>query len=59
MTDLSHINKVIIYSVSKYMSLDINARRNLEITEKLRDRSKKEHFYGCLIKHQHQWEEDF
>ena len=41
MTDLSHINKVIIYSVSKYMSLDINSRRNLEITEKLRDRSKK------------------
>lgn len=41
MTDLSHINKVVIYSVSKYMSLDINARRNLEITEKLRDKSKK------------------
>ena len=41
MTDLGHINKVVIYSVSKYMSLDINARRNLEITEKLRDRSKK------------------
>ena len=41
MTDLSHINKVVIYSVSKYMSLDINARRNLEITEKLRDRSKR------------------
>ena len=41
MTDLSHINKVVVYSVSKYMSLDINARRNLEITEKLRDRSKK------------------
>ena len=41
MTDLSHINKIIIYSVSKYMSLDINARRNLEITEKLRDKSKK------------------
>ena len=41
MTDLSHINKVVIYAVSKYMSLDINARRNLEITEKLRDRSKK------------------
>ena len=41
MTDLSHINKIVIYSVSKYMSLDINARRNLEITEKLRDKSKK------------------
>ena len=41
MTDLSHINKIVIYSVSKYMALDINARRNLEITEKLRDKSKK------------------
>ena len=41
MTDLAHINKIVIYSVSKYMALDINARRNLEITEKLRDKSKK------------------
>ena len=41
MTDLSHINKIVIYAVSKYMALDINARRNLEITEKLRDKSKK------------------
>ena len=39
--NLDHINKIIIYSVTKYMSLDINARRNLEITEKLRDRAKK------------------
>ena len=38
---LDHINKLIIYSTTKYMSLDINARRNLEITEKLRDKSKK------------------
>ncbi len=41
MQDLKHINKITIYTVSKYMSLDINARRNLEITEKLRDKSKK------------------
>ena len=27
--------------LSKYMALDINARRNLEITEKMRDKSKK------------------
>ena len=40
-TDLNHINKIVIYSITKYMSLDINARRNLEITEKLRDKSKK------------------
>ena len=38
---LDHINKLIVYSTTKYMSLDINARRNLEITEKLRDKSKK------------------
>ena len=41
MTTLEHINKIKIYSISKYMSLDINARRNLEITEKMRDKSKK------------------
>ena len=38
---LDHINKLIVYTTTKYMSLDINARRNLEITEKLRDKSKK------------------
>ncbi len=40
-TSLEHINKIVIYQLSRYMSLDINARRNLEITEKLRDKSKK------------------
>ena len=39
--NLDHINKIVLYSVTKYMSLDINARRNLEITEKLRDKTKK------------------
>ncbi len=38
---LDHINKLIIYTTTKYMTLDINARRNLEITEKLRDKTKK------------------
>ena len=41
MTSLEHINTITIYSLSKYMSLDINARRNLEITEKMKDKSKK------------------
>ena len=40
-TSLDHINKISVYQLSKYMALDINARRNLEITEKLRDKSKK------------------
>ena len=41
MTNLEHINKITVYQISKYMSLDINARRDLEITEKMRDKSKK------------------
>ena len=41
MTSLEHINTITLYNISKYMSLDVNARRNLEITEKMRDRSKK------------------
>ncbi len=39
--NLDHINRIIYYNSTKYMSLDINARRNLEITEKMRDKSKK------------------
>ena len=38
---LEHINKINIYNVEKYMSLDLNTRRNLELTEKMRDKSKK------------------
>ena len=40
-TKLDHINKIIVYNITKYMALDISARRNLEITEKMRDKSKK------------------
>ena len=40
-TSLDHINKITVYQISKYMALDINARRNLEIIEKMRDKSKK------------------
>ena len=40
-TNLDHINKIIIYKIDKFMALDINARRNLELTEKMRDKSKK------------------
>jgi len=39
--ELEHINKINIYNVEKYMSLDLNTRRNLELTEKMRDKSKK------------------
>ncbi len=42
---LEHINIIKFYEVQKYMALDINARRSLEITERMRDKSKK----GTLI----------
>ena len=38
---LEHINTIKIYDINKYMALDINARRHLELTEKMRDKSKK------------------
>lgn len=40
-TGLDHINTIKIYNTTRYMALDINARRNLELTEKMRDKSKK------------------
>ena len=38
---LEHVNKINIYNIEKYMSIDLNTRRNLELTEKMRDKSKK------------------
>lgn len=38
---LEHINNIKIYSISKYMSLNLSARKNLELTEKMNNNSKK------------------
>ena len=38
---LEHINLIHIYSTNRYMALDITARRNLELTERMQDKSKK------------------
>lgn len=38
---LEHINTLKMYEVKKYMALDVSARRNLELTERMRDKSKK------------------
>ncbi len=40
-TDLSHINRIHYYNKSLYMQMDVNTRRNLEITETMMWRSKK------------------
>ena len=38
---LDHINTIQLYKTTKYMALDVNARRNLELTDRMRDKSKK------------------
>ena len=38
---LDHINTIELYRTTKYMALDVNARRNLELTDRMRDKSKK------------------
>lgn len=40
-TELTHIDTLNIYAIDTYMQLDSNARRNLELTETIRDKSKK------------------
>lgn len=40
-TEIQNINVIKIYRTQKYVSLDINARRNLELTERMRDKGKK------------------
>ncbi len=43
-----YINKLNIYSVDEYMDIDIATRRNLEITETMREKKKKGSLLGVL-----------
>ena len=43
-----YINKLNIYSVNEYMDIDIATRRNLEITETMREKKKKGSLLGVL-----------
>lgn len=40
-TTLSHLNTINFYYISNYMILDINTRKNLELTETIKDNNKK------------------
>ena len=44
--DLSHIETVVKYEAVDFMKMDFYAKRNLELTESIRLKSKKEHYYG-------------
>ncbi len=49
---LSHINKVNYYSSSQFMDLDISTRRNLELTETMREKARKGSLLWVLDKTQ-------
>lgn len=38
---LTHIDEIELYNIFDYLTIDINSKRNLEITESLREKSKK------------------
>jgi len=48
--DLQHINHINIYTSSSYMALDPSTRRNLELTETMREKSRKGSLLSILDK---------
>ena len=50
--ELSHINEVEFISQEKFMQIDANTRRNLELTETLKDRKKRGTLFWVLNKTQ-------
>lgn len=49
-TDIDYINKLNVYETESYMELDYATRRNLEITETMRDRAKRGSLFWVLDK---------
>ncbi len=49
-TDLSHISQIKYYKAEEYMDIDVSSRRNLELTETLRDKTKRGSLFGILDK---------
>ncbi len=48
--DMKHINNIEVYEINRYMVLDSTARKNLEITETIRDKNKRGSLLGTLDK---------
>ena len=48
--DLSHLNELKIYENNSSLSMDISSRRNLEITETMREKTKRGSLLGTLDK---------
>lgn len=53
--DLNNIKSINFYSDSRFMKIGLSTRRNLEITETMRDREKRGLFCGYWIKPKQLW----
>lgn len=49
-TGIEYINKLNVYRAEEYMELDFATRRNLEITETMRDKAKRGSLFGVIDK---------
>ena len=49
-SSVSYLDKLNVYSVAEYMELDIATRRNLEITETMRDKAKRGSIFWVIDK---------
>lgn len=49
-SSLAHIDYIEVYDIFQYLTIDVNSKRNLEITESLRDKSKKGTLLSVLDK---------
>ena len=49
-SSIDYINKISVYNVENYMELDFATRRNLEITETMRDKAKRGSLFWVLDK---------
>ncbi len=47
-TDLSHVRDISYFESCDYLEIDLGSRRNLELTETMRDKSKRGSLYGIL-----------
>lgn len=53
--DLSHIEEVVQYAAVDFMKMDFYAKRNLELTESIRLKSKKGTLLWLMDETKHQW----
>ena len=53
---MERMNRIMLYTNAQYMHLDINARRNLELTELCGIKRKEVPCFGCWIKPKRLWE---